>query len=101
MSAYRIRRTASANNDLLEAWLYVAEDSLEAADRLLDIIDTDTRSLLEHPRMGRARDELEAGLRSWPTSPPLHRVLFLARQGHRHRPSAAPCTGYLVHWGVA
>ncbi|HWK60338.1 MAG TPA: type II toxin-antitoxin system RelE/ParE family toxin [Eoetvoesiella sp.] len=77
MSSYRIQRTASANNDLLEAWLYVAEDSLDAADRLLDRIEADTRSLLEHPRMGRARDELAAGLRNWPTSTPYIAFYFL------------------------
>jgi len=27
--------SASAENDLLEAWLYVAEDSVTAADRIL------------------------------------------------------------------
>ena len=70
MSRYRIRYTASANNDLLEAWLYIAEDNLSAADRMLDKIAVDTRALSENPRMGRARDELAPGLRSWPTSTP-------------------------------
>jgi toxin ParE1/3/4 len=28
--------SASAESDLLEAWLYVAEDSVAAADRMLD-----------------------------------------------------------------
>lgn len=77
MRGYRIRRTASANTDLLEAWLYVAEDSLNAADHLLDKIEADTRLLLEHPRMGRARDELATGLRSWPTSTPYIAFYFL------------------------
>lgn len=80
MSSYRIRRTASANNDLLEAWLYVAEESLSAADRLLDMIDADIRSLLEHPRMGRKRDELGKDLRSWPTSTPY--IVFYFLQNH-------------------
>jgi toxin ParE1/3/4 len=31
----RIRYSASAESDLLEAWLYVAEDSVAAADRLI------------------------------------------------------------------
>lgn len=35
----RVRHAASAENDLLEAWLYIAEDSMEVADRLLDQID--------------------------------------------------------------
>lgn len=51
MSRYRIRRTASANNDLLEAWFYVAEE--------------------------RKRDELQKDFRSWPTSTPYIVFYFL------------------------
>ena len=38
-----LRFSASAENDLLEAWLYVAEDSLDAADRLVDQIEAEAR----------------------------------------------------------
>lgn len=69
-----VRHSASAENDLLEAWLYIAEESVAAADRLLDQIETETRTLLMQPEMGRTRDELAAGLRSWPTSTPY--ILF-------------------------
>ena len=55
-------------------WLFIAEDSVEAADRLLDQIRDDSRTLLLQPKMGRARDELAVGLRSWPTSTPY--ILF-------------------------
>jgi plasmid stabilization system protein ParE len=70
----KVRHSASAENDLLEAWLYIAEDSVDAADRLLDQIETETRTLLTQPEMGRTRDELAEGLRSWPTSTPY--ILF-------------------------
>jgi len=76
---HRIRRSASAENDLREAWLYVADDSIDAADRMLDTIGAESRALLAHPRMGRARDELARGLRSWPTSTPY--VLFYFVEG--------------------
>ncbi len=33
---------ASAENDLLEAWLYVAESSIPSADRMLDQIEAET-----------------------------------------------------------
>lgn len=69
-----VRHSASAENDLLEAWLYIAEDSIEAADRLLEQIEADARTLLMQPKMGRTRDELAAGLHSWPTSTPY--ILF-------------------------
>ena len=38
--------------------------AIEAADQLLDQIQADSRTLLLQPKMGRARDELAAGLRS-------------------------------------
>lgn len=66
----KVRHSASAETDLLEAWLYVAEGNIEAADR----IDGEAHTLLTQPKMGRARDELAAGLRSWPTSTPY--ILF-------------------------
>jgi toxin ParE1/3/4 len=66
----QVRYSASAENDLLEAWLFVAEDSIVAADQLLDQIQADSRTLLLQPKMGRARDELAVGLHSWPTSTP-------------------------------
>ena len=59
-----LRFSASAENDLLEAWLYVAEDSISAADKMLDQIDAEARKLIEQPRMGRERNELASGLRS-------------------------------------
>ena len=55
---------------MLEAWLFIAEDSVKAADRLLDQIQAESRTLLLQPKMGRARDELAVGLSSWPTSTP-------------------------------
>lgn len=70
----KVRRSASAENDLLEAWLYIAEGSVDSADRRLDQIETEMGRLLAQPEMGRRREELAAGLRSWPTSTPY--ILF-------------------------
>ena len=66
--------SASAESDLLEAWLYVAEDSVAAADRMLDQIDAQASLLLDQSLMGRDRRELSPGIRSWPTSTPY--ILF-------------------------
>lgn len=77
----KVRHSASAENDLLEAWLYIAEDSVDAADRLLDQIDSEVRKLLMQPKMGRTRDELAAGLRSWPTSTPYVLFYFVDADG--------------------
>jgi toxin ParE1/3/4 len=35
----RVALTQSAQTDLLEAWLYIAEENQQAADRMLDAID--------------------------------------------------------------
>ncbi len=45
----KVRYSASAETDLLEAWLYVAEDSIEAADRITDQLDAEAR-VLHHAR---------------------------------------------------
>ena len=47
------RHTASAENDLLEAWLFIAEDNPPAADRVVDVIDREARHLPAHPSIGR------------------------------------------------
>lgn len=77
----KVRRSASAENDLLEAWLYIAEDSVDSADRLLDQIETEMGRLLMQPEMGRRREELAAGLRSWPTSTPYILFYFAESDG--------------------
>jgi plasmid stabilization system protein ParE len=73
--------SASAENDLLEAWLYVAEDSVTAADRMLDQIEAEAIRLLDHPEIGRERRELSPGIRSWPTSTPYTLFYFPDEQG--------------------
>lgn len=95
----RVRHSASAENDLLEAWLYIAENSIEAADRLLDQIDSEARTLLMQPKMGRTRDELAAGLRSWPTSTPYLLFYFVDTDGITiarvlHHARDVPAVGY-------
>lgn len=70
----RVRYTASAQTDLLEAWLFIAEENPVAADRVLDIIEQEAGTLSSNPLMGRLRPELAAGARSWPTATPY--ILF-------------------------
>ena len=72
MSAVRL--TQSAHADLLEAWTYIAEHNLDAADGVLDAIEREALLLATQPLMGRSRPELSAGLRSWPTQTPY--ILF-------------------------
>jgi toxin ParE1/3/4 len=60
----------SAQADLLEAWLFIAEENPSGADHVLDAIEHEANILVTQPFMGRARPELAAGVRSWPTSTP-------------------------------
>ena len=58
----------SVETDLLEAWTFIAEQSFEAADHVLDVIEQEAQTLALHPLMGRARPEFADGIRCWPTS---------------------------------
>ena len=63
----RVRVSRQAKADLDEIWEYVAEEqSIEAANRLVDSI-TDVLPLFgRQPGAGRRRDEFEPGARSFP-----------------------------------
>jgi toxin ParE1/3/4 len=57
----RIRFTGSAEADLLELWLNIAEENPAAADKSLDSIQATVSLLATQPEMGRARPELADG----------------------------------------
>jgi toxin ParE1/3/4 len=63
MARYTKRPKAEA--DLLEIWLFIAQESPRAADRLLDRIETQCRLLADNPRLGRERPELAPDARAW------------------------------------
>ena len=63
----RFRRTARAEEDLIEIWTYIARDNLAAADRVLDKIDEVCGLAAEHPALGPARPDLAEGLRYFVT----------------------------------
>ena len=58
----------SARTDLLELWSFIAEESFDAADHVMDLIEKEYQTLALQPLMGRKRPELSAGIRCWPTS---------------------------------
>ena len=76
----RILFTSSAESDLLELWLTIAEDSLVAADKSLDTVQAAVALLATQPEMGRARPELSNGLRSFPTRTP-YIIFYLPEKG--------------------
>ncbi|MBA4391679.1 MAG: type II toxin-antitoxin system RelE/ParE family toxin [Syntrophus sp. (in: bacteria)] len=55
-----------AIKDLAEVWDYIADDSEARADAFIDLLDRKIRALAQRPNMGRAREELGSGLRSFP-----------------------------------
>ena len=57
-----------AEADLVDIWLYIAEDNIPAADRLNQKINDLILKLQEFPEIGRERPEIRAafGLRSVP-----------------------------------
>lgn len=61
-----IRRTRQAQLDQNDIWLNIAEDSVRAADSVLERVNTAIFLIAEQPEAGRARPELRAGLRYFP-----------------------------------
>lgn len=64
-----IRRSQLSEVDVLEIWLYLAEQSAsrDVADRAIDGFEATIAMLADQPGMGTARDELLKGMRSFPS----------------------------------
>ena len=60
----RVTRRPQAEADILEIWDYIAEDSMVEADLWVDSLDEKLGLWATQPMIGRARDELAAGVRS-------------------------------------
>jgi toxin ParE1/3/4 len=62
----KVRLSAAARSDLKDIWKYVAADNVDAADNLLDQLEATSLMLAKAPLLGRARDQLAVGMRSFP-----------------------------------
>ncbi len=51
--------------DLVEIWAFIAQDSVNHADRFAALIDRHLQALARQPHMGQSRPELAADLRSF------------------------------------
>ncbi|NCC21438.1 MAG: type II toxin-antitoxin system RelE/ParE family toxin [Alphaproteobacteria bacterium] len=71
-----IQRTAQAEEDLIDIWLYIAHDDIRAADRFLDEIEEKSLLLADQSSLGPARPDIAPGLRYFP----VRRYLILYRQ---------------------
>jgi|SRR6266540_2289900 toxin ParE1/3/4 len=70
-----IRRTAQAEEDLIDIWLYIAQDNPGAANRLLDEIENKCSLLADNPQLGPARPDIAEDCRYFPVG----RYLILYR----------------------
>jgi toxin ParE1/3/4 len=61
-----VRISPSAGQALFDIWDYVADDSVRAADHIIEEFDHVFTLTAENPEMGRLRDEVEDALRSFP-----------------------------------
>ena len=61
----QVTRRPQAEADILEIWAYIAEGSTAEADNWIDKLDEKLALWATQPMMGRARDELVEGVRSF------------------------------------
>jgi len=70
----KIAHSAQAEADLLDIWLYTADEwNLTQADNYLTQLGRAIENLVEHPEMGKDRSELRAGYRSLRVN---HHIIF-------------------------
>lgn len=62
----RARLTRETKKDLKEIWTYIADQNVEAAERVNRILYKSFDRLAESPRLGRQRPELGEKIRSIP-----------------------------------
>jgi toxin ParE1/3/4 len=59
-----IRRTARAEQDLIEIWNFIAQDNESAADKVFDRLVSKSELIGRNPSIGRLRPEIGGGVRS-------------------------------------
>jgi len=61
----QIVRSPLSEQDYRDIWRYIASDNPDAADRLLELIDSKLMLYASFPKMGTQRDQFSKGLRSF------------------------------------
>ncbi len=69
-------KTAQAEEDLIDIWLYIAQDNPAAADKLLDTFEERGWLLAENPKLGQARPDIDEDFHHLPVG----RYLMLYRE---------------------
>jgi toxin ParE1/3/4 len=73
----RVVVTGPARRDRTDLWLYIAEDNLDAADRLIEEIDQKLLLLADTPSLGRAHPDIAPNMRYFPIG---HYLIFYTPQ---------------------
>jgi toxin ParE1/3/4 len=66
MKSKKLMISEAAVSDLTEIWIYISEDTSNTADSFIDKIYEKCELISENPHIGRQRDELMKGIRSFP-----------------------------------
>ena len=82
------RLTAQAEEDLIQIWLYVAQDNPDAADAVLSKIEQGFARLALNPEIGPARPDIAADLRYLVVEK--HLLLYLLRDAEVEVVRVAP-----------
>jgi len=61
-----VLRSPAAKIDLSDIWIFIANDNIYGADRVLDAIDTRCHLIAAQPMLGRHRPDLGGHIRSHP-----------------------------------
>ena len=69
------QKTAQAEEDLIDIWLYIAQDNPTAADQMLDTFEEKGVLLAENPELGQSRPDIADDFRYLPVK----RYLMLYR----------------------
>lgn len=62
----QLRISPRASSDLIEIWIYIADDSVANADAFIDKLYQAIQALGRQPGSGRHREELAPGVQSFP-----------------------------------
>lgn len=77
MNHFRV--SPRAKQDLDEIWLYIAEDNVEEADKMMDAFHAKFRLLASQPILGKDREDLAPALRFFPVGKYL--IFYRAENG--------------------
>lgn len=87
----RFRLSPEARNDLFDIWAYIAEDSIDSADRVREEFYQAFTKLAEFPGLGHSRNDLtDKPLRFWP----VHSYLIVYRPDSRPIEIVRVLSGY-------